>query len=172
MAKEDFKVVLERTYTIPLSRELLKVPAYKKAKKAVRTVQAFIKKHMKAEKVLVGQHLNMKLWENGIKNPPKNIKVITTKDDKGTVWVELFDLPKEKLKKEPKTKAKKVVDVEAKPVEEKSEQKAEQAKKAEEQEKEEIQELKKELPKAHHHAQKQPKVPVPQENRQQAPKHL
>ena len=120
MAKEESsKVVLERTYTIPLSRELLKVPAYKKAKKAVRTVQAFIRKHMKAEKVLVGQHLNMKLWEHGIKNPPKNIKVTTTKDDKGVVRVELFGAPKEEPKKESKVKpAKKIVEAEAKPLEE------------------------------------------------------
>ncbi|HIH92184.1 TPA: hypothetical protein HA281_05250 [Candidatus Woesearchaeota archaeon] len=180
MAKEESsKVVLERTYTIPLSRELLKVPAYKKAKKAVRTVQAFIRKHMKAEKVLVGQHLNMKLWEHGIKNPPKNIKVTTTKDDKGVVRVELFGAPKEEPKKESKVKpAKKIVEAEAKPLEEAVAGKAggEKPKEAREEEaekdeKEDIAEQKKELSQTHHHAPKQPKEAHFEDIHPRAPKH-
>ena len=172
MAKEDSKVVLERTYTIPLSRELLKVPYYKKAKKAVRAVQAFISKHMKSTDVRMGRHLNMKLWENGMKNPPKNIKVTTSKDDKGVVLVELFGAPKDQEKAEKKAakKSKKVVDVEAKTISEKSHQSEEQTTKAQNQEKEEVSELKKELPKTHHHPQKQPKVAKQQPQHQQAPK--
>src|SRR3989344_5815084 len=160
MAKEESsKVVLERTYTIPLSRELLKVPAYKKA-----------------EKVLVGQHLNMKLWEHGIKNPPKNIKVTTTKDDKGVVRVELFGAPKEEPKKESKVKpAKKIVEAEAKPLEEAVAGKAggEKPKEAreEEAEKEDIAEQKKELSQTHHHAPKQPKEAHFEDIHPRAPKH-
>ena len=174
MAREVGKIVLERTYTIPLSRELLKVPGYKKAKKAIRTIQAFMRKHMKSETVLIGQHLNMKVWENGIKNPPKNIKVTTTKDDKGTVMVELFGAPKDEPKKESKVKAKSTkntVDVEAKTIDEKANPKEEQIEKAIAQEKEEIQELAKELPKKQHHAQKQAKDHQPVVQHQQAPKH-
>lgn len=177
MAKEESpKIVLERTYTIPLSRELLKVPAYKKAKKAVRTVQAFIRKHMKAEKVLVGQHLNMKLWEHGIKNPPKNVKVTTTKDDKGVVRVELFGAPKEEPKKESKVKpAKKIVEAEAKPLEEAVAGEAAEEKsredKAEKAEKEGIAEQRKELSQTHHHAQKQPKDAHFEDIHPRAPKH-
>src|SRR3989338_1810706 len=94
MAKKDSKQetgkALERTYTIPLSRELLKVPYYRKAKKAGRVVRAFIEKHMKSDNVKIGRHLNMKIWENGIKNPPKNIKVTVSKDSTGMVKAELF----------------------------------------------------------------------------------
>ncbi len=165
MAKEDSKIVLERTYTIPLSRELLKVAYYKKAKKAVRAVQKFLSKHMKSDDVKLMRQLNMKLWENGMKNPPKNIKVNVTKDDKGIVRAELFgakvDKPKES--KKPVKGAKKVVDVEAKSVDEKAE-------KAADIEKEDIAELKKELPKTHHHPQKQPKVAKEQPLHAQAPK--
>ena len=175
MAKETEspKIVLERTYVIPLSRELLKVPGYKKAKKAVRTVQAFIKRHMKSDDVLVGQHLNLKLWEHGIRNPPKNVKVTTTKDEKGVVRVELFGTPKEEPKKESRVKAaRKVVDTEAKPVEEKAEEK----KVKEEQEKvaehEEISELRKENPRKQHHPQKELSKQRVEDVHPNAPKHL
>ena len=172
MAKEESKIVLERTYTIPLSRELLKVPYYKKAKKAVRAVQKFLSKHMKSDDVRLMRQLNMKLWENGMKNPPKNIKVTTTKDDKGVVRAELFGAKAEKSKesKKPIKGAKKVIDAEAKTIEEKSHQSAQNIKKGENAEKEDIAELKKELPKTHHHPQKQPKVAKEQPLHQQAPK--
>ena len=170
MAKkeEQGKVTLERTYIIPLSRELLKVPYYRKAKKAVRTVRAFMQKHMKSPDVLIGRHLNMKLWQHGIKNPPKNVKVSATKDDKGVVRVELFgapiDAPK---KKEEKKTAKPAQDI--KPVSEKTEQKESQQEKAQEMEKEDVKELKKELPKRQHHAKKQPKEPHTEEMHPRAP---
>ncbi len=167
-------MVLERTYTIPLSRELLKVPYHRKAKKAIRVVRSFIAKHMKSGTVLIGRHLNMKVWENGIKNPPKNIKVTTTKDEKGIVRVELFGAPKDEPKADKKKAEpqKKTMDIEAKPVEEKAHQKEEQINKAAEQEKIDVAELQKEVPKKQHHAPKQPKEPHVQEQHQQAPKHL
>ena len=81
---------LERTYIIPLRKQINKSPSYKRAKKAVNTVKEFLVKHMKSEDVKIGQKINRLLWERGIKNPPSKIKVSVTKDDAGVVKAELF----------------------------------------------------------------------------------
>ena len=172
--KETSKVVLERTYVDPLHRQTMKVPPFRKAEKAMKTLKEFITQHMKAADVKVGRHLNLKMWEHGIKNPPHKIKVVATKDDKGVVNVELEGVPKEiKVEKsdskKPSKKAddKKVVDAEVKEI---KEEKAAESKKIE---KEEIKELKKEQaehsPK--HHEQKLPPKHKEQIIHPVAPKH-
>lgn len=91
---------LERTYTIPLRREWLKAPKYKRAKRAVSAIRSFLCRHMKVEKhtatknVKLGPQLNLELWKHGIKNPPPRVKVNVSKDDKGVVRAELFGAPK------------------------------------------------------------------------------
>ncbi|MDD9953077.1 MAG: 50S ribosomal protein L31e [Candidatus Woesearchaeota archaeon] len=74
---------MERTYTIPLRRGFQKAPKYKRAKKAVAVLRAFIAKHMKVteDEVRIGQHLNEHLWEKGMKHPPPRVKVTTKKVD-------------------------------------------------------------------------------------------
>lgn len=102
MAKKEKKPknILERTYNIPLRKEWLKVPRYKRAKKAVKAVKEFLMKHMKSEEVKVGKNLNLKVWERGIKNPPHHIKVNAVKSDDDIVRAELFGFDiKEKDKK-------------------------------------------------------------------------
>jgi large subunit ribosomal protein L31e len=95
----------ELTFNIPLRLEIMKAPKYKRAKKAVHAVREFIARRMKTDKVLIGKYINLKLWENGIKNPPHHIAVVVTKDDKGVVRAELVGAPKE-AKKEEKAKKK------------------------------------------------------------------
>lgn len=89
-------VALERTYTIPLRREWLKVQRYKRAKKAVAGVREFLQRHMKSEDVRLGLYLNLELWKHGIRNPPSRVRVTVVKDDKGVVRAELFGAPVEK----------------------------------------------------------------------------
>jgi large subunit ribosomal protein L31e len=103
------KIVLERVYNVPLRREFLKSPKWKRTKKAVRVLREFLMKHMKSSDVKIGKYLNLELWKCGIKNPPHHVKVNVTKDDKGTVRAELFGYPKEepKEKKEKKAEEKK-----------------------------------------------------------------
>jgi large subunit ribosomal protein L31e len=84
---------IEREYNIPLRREFQKVPCYKRAKKAVKAAKEFLVKHMKSEDVKLGKHLNEKIWERGIKNPPHHVLVVATKDDQGKVYAELKELP-------------------------------------------------------------------------------
>ena len=171
MAKkeESSKIVLERVYNIPLRRETLKVPFYRKAKKASKAVREFIQKHMKSDDVNIGRYLNMKVWEHGMKNPPHHVKVVATKDDKGKVMVELEGAPKD-VPKVDKKAAKKSESKDTKEapsqkleedVKEAKEEKAEAAKKIE---KEEIKELKQEHPKVH-----APKVPPKQKEQIEHP---
>lgn len=102
--------VIERTYTIPLRKEWLKIPKYKRAKKAVTAVKQFLKKHLKVNReikrdytdIKLGRYLNLELWHHGIRNPPSRIKVTVQKDDKGIVRAELFGKPIVVEKKEEK----------------------------------------------------------------------
>ena len=49
MAKkeEKKKIVLERTYNVPLRKEYLKAPNWKRTQKAVKVLKEFITQHMK-----------------------------------------------------------------------------------------------------------------------------
>ncbi|MBI2134041.1 60S ribosomal protein L31 [Candidatus Woesearchaeota archaeon] len=106
---------LERTYNVPLRKEFLKAPLYKRANKALIALRQFIAKHMKAEKVIIGNYLNRKIWERGIKRPPHHVKITAIKDEKGVVTAELVGAPKPKAKekKQPTTEKKEVVQKEA-----------------------------------------------------------
>jgi len=175
MAKkeETSKIILERVYVIPLRRETLKVPNFRKANKAVKSVREFISKHMKSENVVIGKYLNLKIWKHGAKNPPGKVKVNAAKDDKGKVFVEIVGAPKEAkveekkpAKKEEKgAKAEKPGEKLGKEAEEIKEEKAEEAKKIE---KEEMKEIQKEHPKQH--APKMPQKPKMQESHPTAPR--
>lgn len=104
--KETITLVLERTYNIPLRREYLKAPNWKRTEKAVVAVREFLQRHMKSETVLLGKSVNEKLWQHGLKNPPHHIKVNATKDDKGVVKAELFGVEAKKEKTEKKERKK------------------------------------------------------------------
>jgi len=83
---------LERTYNIPLRSEWLKVPRYKRAKKAIVGLKTFVMKHMKTKTVSVGKFANEAIWARGMKSPPHHLKVtILKKDD--VAYVELFGKP-------------------------------------------------------------------------------
>ncbi|MBI3051157.1 60S ribosomal protein L31 [Candidatus Woesearchaeota archaeon] len=104
---------LERTYNVPLRKEFLKVPRYKRANKAMIALRQFLSRHMKAETIIIGGHLNRKIWERGIKSPPHHVKVTAVKDDKGVVTAELFGAPKPAVKEEKKAVPKKDTSKEA-----------------------------------------------------------
>ncbi|HLD43687.1 MAG TPA: 50S ribosomal protein L31e [Candidatus Nanoarchaeia archaeon] len=103
--KTDPKKILERTYIIPLRREWLKAPKYRRAKRATTAVRSFLVKHMKSDSIKIGPFLNQEIWKRGIKSPPHKIKVTAVKDEKGTVQAELFGVPEKKVKKEELPKA-------------------------------------------------------------------
>ncbi len=122
---EDKKPELKRVYNIPLRKEWLKAPKYKRAKKAVNTIKRFLVKHMKSENVKLGKKLNLKVWERGIKSPPHHVMINAIKDSENIVKAELVGF--EYGEKAPeKVKKKKVEKKEEEKTEEKLETKVEE----------------------------------------------
>ena len=70
----------EIIFTIPLRKEGFKVPRYKRASKAVKTVRKFLKRHMKSENIKIGAELNKKLFSQGRKNVVPRVKVHVIKE--------------------------------------------------------------------------------------------
>jgi large subunit ribosomal protein L31e len=139
MADKHEKPELEREYIIPLSRQVMKVPIYRRAKKAVKTIKEFLAKHMKTEnrditKVKLNKYLNQEVWFRGIKHPPRKIRVKVKKIN-GIVFAELADIPdkvKWQIEREKKQKEKTEKKEEKGQVaEEKKEEKTEEEKKEE-----------------------------------------
>jgi large subunit ribosomal protein L31e len=86
----------EREYIIPLRKSTNKVPSYKKANKAIKTIKEFLAKHMKVEDrdlnlVKIDKYLNETIWHQGIKHPPAKIKVKAIKEN-GIVRVEAVEM--------------------------------------------------------------------------------
>jgi len=124
---------IKRSYNIPLRREFLKVPKYKRSKKAITAIKEFALKHMKCEKVTLLEELNEHVWKNGIKNPPHHVKVIISKGDDGNAFVqlegfEIKDKKKENEDKKVKTLQDKIEKETDKKAEEKTETKKEETK--------------------------------------------
>ncbi len=131
MAEKEKKQQIERLYNIPLRKEFLKVPRYRRAEKAVFAIRAFISKHMKADIVKIGEQLNELIWQNGIRNPPSKVAVKAVKREDSVVEVELATL-KEKRKKEVKVKEKLIAKEKEAGVEEKVEKTEKKEQEAEE----------------------------------------
>ena len=149
-AKTEPAKILEREYTIPLRREFLKVPRYKRANKAIKAIKQFLVRHMKVydrdlNKIKIDKYVNEEIWFRGIKKPPVKIKIKAIKKEDGTVFVELAEIPPiikykiEREKRKEKAEKRKPEKTGDKKLEEKiSEEKEEQTKeeKKEESEKE------------------------------------
>ena len=101
--KEEEEIVEERTYTIPLSRALVRPPK-KRAPRAMQLLKIFITKHMKLEmkvseeeeeeelpQLIISQEVNEKIWDRGIEKPPRKIRVRAAKDKDGNVTVYLAE---------------------------------------------------------------------------------
>ena len=83
----DEEIQEERYYVVPLAKNgFEKVPRWKRSKKAIIVLREFLIRHMKPEgDVYISQELNERVWENGIKNPPRKIRVRVTKSVDGIV---------------------------------------------------------------------------------------
>ena len=82
MAKKEIepKIILEREYIVPLRRGWLKVPMYKRANKAVKTLKEFMVQHMKVydrdlRKIKVDIYLNNEIKFKGMRKPLAKVKV-------------------------------------------------------------------------------------------------
>ncbi|MFH0949262.1 MAG: 50S ribosomal protein L31e [Candidatus Aenigmatarchaeota archaeon] len=68
-------------FTIPL-RDAFNKAHRKRVPYAARLVKDFVRTHTKCEEIKIGSRLNEKLWERGIKKPPRKIRVNVVKDGK------------------------------------------------------------------------------------------
>lgn len=81
----ETKTTLERVYTIPLRKEWMKVPSYKRARKGVLAVKQFLARHMKVsdrnlDNVKLDTYLNNELWSRGSGYSPSHVTVKAIKD--------------------------------------------------------------------------------------------
>ncbi|MBI4896022.1 MAG: 50S ribosomal protein L31e [Candidatus Aenigmarchaeota archaeon] len=94
----------EMVYTIPLRKAFDKSRG-KRVPYAVKIIQNYIQMHTKAETVKIGSHLNEKLWERSIQNPPRNVRVKVVRDGE-TAKVELLEFEYKEFKAEKKKESK------------------------------------------------------------------
>ena len=88
-----------RTYTVPLRKEYLKTPKWRRAEKAVSTLRSFAERHSKIEDIKIGKWVNESIWKRGAKNPPSRVRV-DIKRVEDIVTVELSELPRQAKTKE------------------------------------------------------------------------
>ena len=83
-------MVKEQIYTIPL-RVVKRVPAWKRANRAVTEVKNFLVRHLKVEptKIKIDRTINEHLWEKGCEKPPLSIRIRAVKFADGEVQAEL-----------------------------------------------------------------------------------
>lgn len=124
----------ERVYTINLGKVWLS-PNNQRAKRAINMIREFTEHHMKTGQVKIDQDLSKAVWNQGIRSPPRKIRVKMAKTDDGYVMVSPYEEEKKaeapKPKKEEKTETK-VEKVEAKPETKAEEKKPKAEKKTEE----------------------------------------
>lgn len=82
--------VEERIYTVPLGRAWIG-EKYKRANKAMSLLKKFVKRHMKSTDIIIQPEVNHALWSQGIKNPPRKIRLKMSKDEDGVVTVGLAE---------------------------------------------------------------------------------
>lgn len=99
--KEIEEIVEEKIYTIPLGKAWIS-PRKKRAPKAIRLIKSFIQRHMKikteveemeeeAERLVISNEVNEKIWSRGIEKPPRKIRVRAVKDKEGVITVYLAE---------------------------------------------------------------------------------
>lgn len=91
----------EKIYTIPLRKEWLKVPIYKRSSKAITATKQFLLRHLKKE-VSIGPYLNEYIWKQGNRHPPGKVKIRIEEEDKKLI-AELINAPRREIKKEEDT---------------------------------------------------------------------
>ena len=75
-----------REYTLNLRREWLKASRFKRAKRAIKALREFIRRHLKVNEVIISNAVNNYIWKRGIRKPPAKITVmVEKKDDKAFV---------------------------------------------------------------------------------------
>ena len=78
---------------IPL-RAAWNVPRTHRAKRAMAEVKLHVSRHMKKtedEEIWIDESVNHAIWSRGMQHPPRNIKVICTREEGFPLEVKLMD---------------------------------------------------------------------------------
>jgi len=126
MAEKKTTEKLERTYIIPVRKDTIKVERWRRAKRAMNFIRAFMKRHMKSDNIKMGQELNEFVWARGGKYVPNKVEIYAVKED-GIVRMNLKGAPLPKIGEKEENEKKK----EEKKIEEKKEEKKEDKKEIE-----------------------------------------
>lgn len=81
-------------FTIPL-KDAWNTAYKRRAKRCMSIIRSFAAQHMKKDPraIKLGQALNQRIWERGIKNPPRDVRVqMIPQEADGTVWIELAEV--------------------------------------------------------------------------------
>ena len=92
MMSEQKVEPLTRVYVVPLGLAFEAQPK-KRAKKAITLIKQFTTRHMKATDVRISVEVNELIWSNGIKRPPRRIRLEMERDEDGLVSVKLAKEP-------------------------------------------------------------------------------
>jgi len=84
------KVVLEREYIIPLRKAYYR-QRKQRAARAIRIIKEFIKRHTKADDVIIDNRVNEYVWSRGIEKPPRRVKVRVVKTEDNIAKVYLLE---------------------------------------------------------------------------------
>jgi large subunit ribosomal protein L31e len=98
----------DKVFTIPLRKAFGKSMRIR-ARVAASLVKKFLKMHMKADEAKLGYILNEKIWERGMKKPPRRVKVVARKEEiagKIVVKAELFGHEYKDFKMKPRSEKK------------------------------------------------------------------
>ena len=102
----------DRIYTVPLGRAWV-YPKQRRSKRAVSILREFAIRHGKTEQIKISEEISEKIWERGIRNPPRRIKVRLVKDKEGLVTVQTLSDNK-KNEEIPESSDQKLIDAEPK----------------------------------------------------------
>ncbi len=83
---EDLEIVAEKTYTINL-RDVWTTPRNRRSPKAIKEIKEYMKRHMKAEDVIISNEVNEQVWARGIQKPPRKLTVRAVKDKENKVLI-------------------------------------------------------------------------------------
>ena len=102
----------DRIYTVPLGRAWV-YPKQRRSKRAVSILREFAMRHGKTEQIKISEEVSEKIWERGIRHPPRRIKVRLVKDKEGLVTVQTLSDNK-KNEEIPESSDQKLIDAEPK----------------------------------------------------------
>jgi len=82
--------MVDKIITLNIRKELLNKPYWNRSSKAVGIIKKYIKRHVKAKKIVIDGKMNEKIWQRGIKKPLMRMRIKISVSDDGTAKATLL----------------------------------------------------------------------------------